>query len=228
MENYEEFKKCRDAATRNLCSRLSPELQSVVAYAPLVVASLAFHYGDRCRKYVAEHRLSYMRELSRGYDKVKEQWRNLLRTCLDDRHIQFVTDEAEDLLKKHELDFARLWFSANNQFKLRCPDWPHADMRTDALCGQVTIRAYMLMYDRIKLLFIANMMPPSTVSQNGNPIITSRLSFVLKGFSGDLDRFDYKDVHIETATKILLNTLDQLKMPFLIDEKDVENLLKKG
>ena len=107
----------------------------MIAFVPLMLADMAWHYADKVMKYCADHKISIVKKLGRAIKQVKTDYETSLNQDLDWKHIDNVRAKSTMFMEENKRNFTILWFTVNSALKREHPDMEYSDMRTDAcLC----------------------------------------------------------------------------------------------
>lgn len=209
-ENMRErlFREQCKRDTEALRQKLTFEEHKFIAFVPLVFAYLTFHYGERCRRYAADHRISILKSLGRAFDSLEKEYDNELSKDLDYTHRKNIKDESMRFVEMFEKDFQILWLSVNQEFKRKMPDWPYDDMRSDAICGMIMRSLYN---EHAK--YVAELIEKRLGKSQGditNPKIES-LGLILEAYAGEVGKFNFKDKNVQLAKKIIRNRVREIK-----------------
>ena len=104
----------------------------MIAFAPLMLADMAWHYADKVMKYCADRKISIVKKLGRAIKQVMSDYESSLNQDLDWKHIDNVHAKTKTFMEENKRDFTILWFSVNSAIKREYPEMEFSDMRTDA------------------------------------------------------------------------------------------------
>lgn len=104
----------------------------MIAFAPLMIANMAWTYAEKVTKYCAAHRILQVRSLGRAIKQVKSDYEASLNKDLDWKHIHNIENKTKIFIEENKRDFTILWFSVNSAIKREYPEMEFSDMRTDA------------------------------------------------------------------------------------------------
>lgn len=179
-----------------------------IAFVPLIFCYLALYYGDRCRKYAAQHKISILTKLGRAYDEVKTAWINEIGKDLDLHHRRKVQEQAMRFMQEYALNFQIMWFSANSEIKKHKPGMLYEDMRTDAVCGMLMIDMLLEMNRKIDEIIKGRLGPgQKTVC---DPKMES-LRMILDAYAGELGGFEIKTKDIALSKRVIMNKVKEIE-----------------
>lgn len=179
-----------------------------IAFIPLVFCNLALYYGDRCRRYAADHRISILTKLGRAYDEVKVAWINEISKDLNLDHRRHLREQAMRFMQEYALNFQIMWFSANSELKKHKPGMLYEDMRTDAVCGMLMVDILME-YNRSIDKLIKNRLGPG--QKNVTDPKMEAIRMILDSYAGNLGNFDIKSQDIILSKKIIMNKVKEIE-----------------
>jgi len=128
----EQFKEQVHADTLALLHTFTFRENMDIAYTPLIITEVAWHYAFEVLKVAAKNRISETKKLSRAIKAMREKYISDCRKDLDIKHIEKMQNAGEDFICKARNDFAILHYSISNQLLKDSPDLPFIDMRSDA------------------------------------------------------------------------------------------------
>lgn len=106
----------------------------MIAFVPLMIADMAWHYVDKVMKYCADRRISEVKKLGRAIKEVRQKYMDSLNQDLDFKHIENVQQHSNMFMNEFAKDFTIFWFQVNGAIKREYPNMEYSDMRTDACC----------------------------------------------------------------------------------------------
>lgn len=200
--------------TERMMKAFTQREQIQMAFIPLIFADLAFHYADRCRRYAADNRIEILKKLGRAYDELKRSYQDQVNKDLDIKHQNQVSKEMKRFMSEYSKDFTIMWFSINNEFKRKMPDYPYSDMRTDAICG---IQMIDLLYENNKNMdkLIAERLKEKRQSIHDPKI--DALRSILDAYAGEIGKFNYQNQDVELSKKIILRRVNEIEFEITND-----------
>lgn len=129
------FKQQVAEDTKRLCEAFSFEEHAKIAFAPLVIAHIAWVWADYALKESAEKRIEEVKKLSRAVRQLRETYERTIRKDLDYIHFRRIQEQAQMFLEEYRFDFQRLYFSTFNDINFQHIKAPHNKLRTLAFIG---------------------------------------------------------------------------------------------
>lgn len=206
----------RESKFRRECAKSTKEIQNnfifqehvYIAFVPQILATLAFQYAKKCRTYAADHKIGILRKLARAYDEVEKNYTKELSKDLDAPHRAQIKNQTGIFMQKYANDFTILWYSVNREFLRFAPEWPYADMRTDAILGMLMIQLYREHSKQVDTLIQSRL--GGWKNSVKNPLIEALYS-VLDAYAGEVDRFNFNNQDIMNGKKVIFNRIKQIK-----------------
>lgn len=160
------------------------------------------------RKTSAERKISILKKLSRAYDTLKEAYMKELALDLDRAHIKNIDDQASIFMKTYANDFQILWFSVHSEFIKKMPEYPHSDMRSDAICGMMIIDLLKEMIKDFDKLIQERIKGASKTIFNPK---MEALRSILDAYAGEVGKFDFYDYNCQLSLKVIKNKILQIE-----------------
>lgn len=208
MRVEREFKEMVKKDTEKMMTAFTEREHIQMAFIPLVLADLAFYYADRCRRYAADKRIEILKKLGRAYDELKRSYIDQVSKDLDMKHQKNIHIQRDEFMAEYRNDFTILWFTVNNEFMRKMPNYPYSDMRTDAICG-------ILMID---LLYENNTRMDKVIAERLGEVRQSihdpkldALRSILDAYAGEVGNFDYKNKDVILAKKIIMRRMNEVE-----------------
>lgn len=127
-----QFKEQCNADTERIMHNFTFDEHVQIAFVPLIIGEVAWHYAEKVLRYCAEKRISEVKKLSRTVRDLRERYLYELGKDLDTKHRLHTFQQAEDFINECRMDFQILYFSTNNELNHQCAQLPHDEMRTYA------------------------------------------------------------------------------------------------
>lgn len=205
----------REKKFREECKKEVEEIQNnfsfaehiYIAFVPLIFTHLAFFYGQRCRRYAADKRISILKKLGRTFDMVQTEYQNELSKDLDYKHRDNIKSETTRFMAEYQRDFQILWLSVNQEFKKVMPDYPYSDMRSEAICGMLMIDLYNEHNKSVDALISSRL--GGCRNSVSNPKIEALYS-ILDAYAGEVGKFDFKERNVQLAKTVILRRVQQI------------------
>lgn len=178
-----------------------------IAFVPCVISHIAFSYGKKCREAAAANKISILKPLTKAFDKLSKDYIEELSIDLDLDHRNNIEVQAERLINKYAWDFQLFRLSVNSEFKKEFPEYPFAELRTDALCGVVMIDILDEHNMNIDKMLEARLGRPQ--NSVANPKLEA-LRHLLMGFAGDPEKFNFSAFNIDVSSRIILKRICEM------------------
>lgn len=204
----QKFKDDCRKTTEQLHNNFTLQEHVRIAIIPCILSNIAFRYGDMVRKTSAERKISILKKLSRAYDTLKEAYMKELALDLDRAHIKNIDDQASIFMKTYANDFQILWFSVHSEFIKKMPDYPHSDMRSDAICGMMIIDLLKEMIKDFDKLIQERIKGASKTIFNPK---MEALRSILDAYAGEVGKFDFYDYNCQLSLKVIKNKILQIE-----------------
>lgn len=200
--------------TQEIQDKFSFDEHIFIAFVPLIFAHLAFYYAGKCRRYAADKRISILKKLGRAYDALEREYDREIGKDLDYKHRQNIKDEAMRFIEEYQKDFQILWFSVNQEFKKKMPEWPYSDMRSEAICGMIMIDLYNEHNKSVDALIASRL--GGCKNSIKNPKIEALYS-ILDAYAGEVGKFDFQEKNVQLAKAVICNRVQQINFQITKD-----------
>lgn len=204
----QKFKDDCRKTTEQLNNKFTLQEHVKIAIIPCILSNIAFRYGGMVRKTSAERKISILKKLSRAYDTLKEAYMKELALDLDRAHIKNIDDQASIFMKTYANDFQILWFSVHSEFIKKMPEYPHSDMRSDAICGMMIIDLLKEMIKDFDKLIQERIKGASKTIFNPK---MEALRSILDAYAGEVGKFDFYDYNCQLSLKVIKNKILQIE-----------------
>lgn len=128
----EMFKKSVHDDTLTMLETFTFEENMQIAFTPLIITEVAWHYAFKVLDYAAREHISETKKLSRAVKALREKYLSECKKDLDCAHIEKMEKASELFIKSCGNDFLIIFYSLNNELKRKWPDLEYLDMRVDA------------------------------------------------------------------------------------------------
>lgn len=142
----QSFKAAVHLDTLNMLNTFSLQENMEIAFAPLIIAEVAWHYTFIALKKSADRRISKNIKISREIKNLREFYISECSKDLDRSHFKKLDNISEEFIKESSKDIFLLWFTLNTELK---KNWYHIkdlDIVTDA-CVALVILEFLKKYD---------------------------------------------------------------------------------
>lgn len=113
-----------------------------IAFAPLVLAHIAWMYTERVLRYAADNRISMFKKLCRATRHVRDEYVSSLRRDLTFADIANIERQTEEFHAEHQNDFTIMRIQCIADLRrMYGNDAPHMEMRADAYVATVILVA---------------------------------------------------------------------------------------
>lgn len=176
-----------------------------IAFVPLIITEVAWHYAMKVVKYAADNRIPETVKLSRAVRFLRDKYISDCSKDLDRKHIEKMEKAGEEFVKKNQMDFVVIFYSLNNELKKQWADCAYLDMKTDACIAMIMLQLLKEHNKRMDELM---------ASKLGREVPSYRTPINDKLWDC-MDAYAYPcklDLtgHIETSMKIIRNKFDQI------------------
>ena len=203
-----EFKRGVHKDSKALERKFTMKEQMDIAFVPLVIETLIWHYADLCVEYCAENRISETLKLTRAVKQLKKNRENTILKDLSARNLAQVKSETQRFVQSCGNDFTILHFTVNREYIRHYPDMAYEKLVTYALTGMVLIR-FLDHYNAKVFRMVKERLGKENRVDREPSINALYLSF--SGFAGNVEKFNFKENQIALCMKILEIKLSQIE-----------------
>lgn len=201
----EQFKKQVHDDTMTMLKTFTFEENINIAFVPLIITEVAWHFAFKVLKYAADNRIEETKKLSRMVKDLRNQYLSECRKDLDMTHIEKMEKAGKEFVQKNQMDFVVLLYSLNNELKKQWADYAYLEMRTDACISMVMLKLLKEHNRRMDELMASKL--GGEVPIYANPI-NDKLWKCMDAFASPCT-FKF-DGHIETSMKIIQKKFGQI------------------
>lgn len=204
------FRESVSESTKKMMERLTIDEQMRVSFVPLIITQLAWLYADKAMECAARDKVSILKKLSRMLKMVHQQYNDELRRELDYDHLQNVVKQTDMCIGEISRDLTILYFSVNQELKLSTPEYPYDEQRTYAIISTLFIdllKTYNLEMDKL----LAEKLQDKNLAPSILPPLIQHLRTGMVAFAGVEGKFNYKDVNVQTAMKVIKNRINSIE-----------------
>jgi hypothetical protein len=137
----EAFQREVRSDTRAIMERMSLEEQMAIAYVPLIISHIAWHYADKALQIARRDKVSELKPLTRKFDEIRAEYNRMLRRDLNAAHISHFESEANRLLNLCAYDFTVFFYTVSNEVHRAAPRIPHDNIISYAFISVLMVRA---------------------------------------------------------------------------------------
>ena len=156
-----------------------------------------------------------MKNLGRAFDALEREYDTEIGKDLDYKHRQNIKDESMRFIEEYQKDFQILWFSVNQEFKKKMPEWPYSDMRSEAICGMIMIDLYNEHNKSVDALIASRL--GGCKNSVKNPKIEALYS-ILDAYAGEVGKFDFQEMNVQLAKAVIRNRVQQINFQISKDQ----------
>lgn len=200
-----QFKKQVHDDTMNMLETFTFRENMDIAFVPLIITEVAWHYALKVVKYAADNRIDEVKKLSRTVRTLREEYISTCRKDLNNKHIEEMENAAENFVSLCSKDLMLLFFSLNNELKKRWPDYAFLDMRTDACIAIIMLQLLKEHNRRMDELMARKL--GGDVPSYRNPI-NDKLWSCMEAYASPCE-FKFEG-HVETSMKIIRKKFNQI------------------
>ena len=211
IEEWKEkiFRKQVAESTRKMTESLTIEEQMKVSFVPLIIIQLAWKYAEDAMKCAARDKVSILKKLSRTLKMVHQQYEDELKCDLDYSHSKNIKEQTDLCIGEMSRDLSVLYFSVNMEFKRSTPEYPYDEQRTYAIISTLFIDLLDSYNKKIDKLLVQRLNDPN-VSPSVVPPLIENLRKGMVAFAGVEGKFNYNDMNVVTAMKVIENRLNSI------------------
>lgn len=199
------YLKEQEDICNDILNKLTWDEQNLIVFAPMIILKIAIEYGKRCRKYASDHKVSMLRCISRRFDDLEKEFDSYLSTDLDYTRKKRLLDCVGKFSDENSLDFMKMFFVANNEFLKNMADYPHATMRSEALCGVLMID----MYREFNNIYIGKAEKKLGYKISfGDAPIAKKIEHLLLAYAGADGKFNRDDQLVKRAYEVIMRKLE--------------------
>ncbi len=200
-----QFKKQVHDYTMNMLETFTFRENMDIAFVPLIITEVAWHYALKVVKYAADNMIDEVKKISRTVRTLREEYISTCRKDLDNKHIEEIENAAENFVSLCSKDLMLLFFSLNNELKKRWADYAFLDMRTDA-CIAIIMLQLLKEHNRLMDELMARKLGGDVPSYR-NPI-NDKLWSCMEAYASPCE-FKFEG-HVETSMNIIRKKFNQI------------------
>lgn len=136
----EQFKQHIREDALNMLETFTFNENMQIAFVPIIIAEVAWHYAISTIKKAAEYRIEETKKLSRSVKMLRDKYLAECSKDLDKSHLERMVRVSDKFIASCGNDFTLLWFSVNNELKRHWSDIAYQDMRTEAVISMVLLQ----------------------------------------------------------------------------------------
>ena len=208
------FRKSVSEGTRLMIERLTLDEQMRVSFVPLIIAHLAWIYADKAMERAARDKVSLLKKLSRTLRMVRQRYDDELRRELDHAYFRRIVERTDMFADSISRDLSVLYFSVNNEIKRVAPEYPYDELRTYAVMSTLFIRLYETHNKEMDRL-LTEKLRDRHLSPNVTPPLIRHLNTGMEAFSGMEGKFNFKDLNVTNAMRVIKNRLGDIRFSVL-------------
>ena len=201
-----QFKQQVHDDTLTMLETFTFEENMKIAFLPLIITEVAWHYAFKVVKQAADYRIEATKKLSRTVKMLREKYISDCKKDLDRAHIEKMEKGASMFIKGCGNDFLLLFFSMNNLLKKQWADVPYLDMRTDACITMVLLKMLKEHSKKMDELMASKL--GGDVPAYRNPI-NEALWDCMDAYA-DPCQFSF-DGHVRTSMQIIMKKFNQIE-----------------
>lgn len=203
-----EFRREVHKDSKALERKFSEKEQMDIAFVPLVIETLIWHYADLCLEYCAENRISETLKLTRAVKQLKKYREETILKDLSRKNLEQVKSETQRFVQSCGNDFTILHFTVNREYIKHYPDMAYEQLITYALTGMVLIR-FLDHYNAKVFRMVKERLGKENRVDREPSINALYTSF--SGFAGNVEKFNFEENQIVLCMKILNIKLSQIE-----------------
>lgn len=208
----EQFKKDVAESTSKLISEFTVNEQINIAFVTLIFNHIAWIYAMKAVQKSVDYRIELLKKITRKVRALRVDYEHEVSKDLDYRHQRHIEEETERFVEEFQKDFTILYFSVNQEFKRKMPDWPYDDLRTYAIMSMLMIRFVDEHNKRMDKL-ISSRLGKSNPSIR-MPIMDA-LHSCMDAFAGEVGKFDYSNSDVVMSMRVIENDIKKIEFNIL-------------
>jgi hypothetical protein len=208
----EQFKKEVAEDTSKLISEFTVDEQVNIAFVPLILNHIAWIYALKAVQKSVDYRVELLKKITRQIRALRTEYEREIAKDLDYRHQKHIESETERFIAEFQKDFTILYFSVNQEFKRKMPNWPYDDLRSFAIISILMIRLVDEHNKRMDKL-IASRLGKSNPAVR-MPIMDA-LYHCMEAFAGEVGKFNYSDNNVKLSMNVIVNDIKKIDFDIL-------------
>lgn len=189
------FRDSVSKSTQMMMERLTLNEQMRVAFVPLIITQLAWHFADKAMDCGARDKVSLLKKLRRE---------------LDYKHYSNIISQTDMCISELHKDLLILYFAVNGEFKRAVPDYPYDEMRCYAIMSVLFVdllQAHNKEMD--KLLDVK--LRQADLAPSILPPLTQKLKSYMEAFAGVDGKFNFDAPNVRNAVKVIKIKIDAIE-----------------
>ncbi len=203
----QDFKKEIRLDTKKMMEVFSFDENMQIAFFPLVITELAWHFAYKTMEMAARDMVSETRKLSRVLKQLRKKYEEECMKDLDREHFDYMVTSTKKVIEKCETDLTLLFFSANSELKRTNYGLPYMDMRTYAYMSMAMIEALVEHNTKMNKLIVERLGCTSRIMEDVTPKSVKLLNDGMAAYIQPA-KFN-KTEHIQNSINIILNKIKQ-------------------
>lgn len=203
----QDFKKEIRLDTKKMMEVFSFDENMQIAFFPLVITELAWHFAYKTMEMAARDMVSETRKLSRVLKQLRKKYEEECMKDLDREHFDYMVTSTKKVIEKCETDLTLLFFSANSELKRTNYGLPYMDMRTYAYMSMAMVDALAAHNTKMNALIAERLGCDTRIMADAIPKSTRVLNECMAAYLAPAE-YELID-HIQTSIKIILNKIQQ-------------------
>ena len=191
---------------KDLFSTFTDEENMEIAFAPLVISHVAWHYTDIVLNECVEKRIQITKPLTRAVRTMRSMYESSLQKDLDRKHIENIAKQCDEFMNECAYDFTILWWSVNQALKTLYPDDPFIELRTNTYCAILAIRVLRDHVKRMNEKVISRI--PGSLAMPVNPHMKG-LEALLDGYMSDFTIDE--TIHIQRCRAVFMKNINKIE-----------------
>jgi len=205
--NEKEFKREVSIDTKKMMEVFSFEENMQIAFFPLIITEIAWHFAYKTMELAARDKISETRKLSRVVKELRAKYESDCAKDLDAKHFYHIKNSTEQFIKGCEMDFTIMFYSIGNEILRTNPDLMYQDMRTYAYMSMAMVDALAAHNTKMNALIAERLGCDTRIMADAIPKSTRVLNECMAAYLAPAE-YELID-HIQTSIKIILNKIQQ-------------------
>lgn len=208
----EQFRKDVAEATSKLITEFTQDEQISIAFVPLIFNHIAWMYAMKAVQKSVDYRVSLLKKITRTIRELRQEYEREVSKDLDYRHQRHIEEQTERFVAEFQKDFTILYFSVNQEFKKKMPNYPYDDLRTYAIISMLMIRFVDEHNKRMDKLIASRLGKSNPAARM--PIMDA-LHTCMDAYAGEVGKFDYGEANVRMAMNVIANDVKKIEFDIL-------------
>ncbi len=202
----EDFRKEMSMDAKMMSEAFSFQESMEIAFFPLVIAEIAWHYAGKVRGAAASERIDEVKKLSRAVKMLEDKYKSDILKDLPLPNYRRITDETKVFIRECSTDFSLLYYSVKHDIWKGYGDIQYVDMRALAYICLVVIDAMKEHNRRMNALISERTGGGRLLSGSIHPVVLA-LEDCMKAYMSPVEYI--RSIHADNFMNIMLNKINK-------------------